>query len=91
MCPGAAALIGGAIMFKTLLVPLDGSMLAEQALPLATTLARAAGGRLVLFRAVPAVGLTAAAAKAACTWAGTAPASAAPASTTAASASAPSR
>ena len=37
-------------MFRTLLVPLDGSELAERALPYATALASAAGGKLVLVR-----------------------------------------
>src|SRR6266542_5385338 len=37
-------------MFRTLLVPLDGSELAERALPYAATLASAAGGKLVLVR-----------------------------------------
>ena len=36
---------------KTILVPLDGSRLAERALPIAVTLARAAGSRLVLVHA----------------------------------------
>jgi len=35
-------------MFQTILVPVDGSALAEQALPYASALARATGGRLVL-------------------------------------------
>ncbi len=38
-------------MFGSLLVPLDGSSVAEQALPLALSLARRAGGRLELVRA----------------------------------------
>ncbi len=38
-------------MFRTLLVPLDGSELAERALPYATVVAAAAGGKLVLVRA----------------------------------------
>jgi nucleotide-binding universal stress UspA family protein len=38
-------------MFRTLLVPLDGSELAERALPYATALASAAGGKVVLIRA----------------------------------------
>ncbi len=38
-------------MFHTILVPLDGSPLAEQALPLALSLARRASGRLELVRA----------------------------------------
>lgn len=38
-------------MMKTILVPLDGSPLAERALPYATALARAVGGRLILARA----------------------------------------
>ncbi len=37
-------------MFRTILVPLDGSPAAERALPLAAALARAAEGRLVLVR-----------------------------------------
>ena len=40
-------------MLTTVLVPLDGSALAEYALPYAARLARAAGGRLVLVRAAP--------------------------------------
>jgi nucleotide-binding universal stress UspA family protein len=40
-------------MFKTILVPLDGSPLAERALPYAEALARAGGGQLLLVRAVP--------------------------------------
>jgi nucleotide-binding universal stress UspA family protein len=39
---------------KTLLVPLDGSADAEQALPYAESLARASGAQLILLRAVPA-------------------------------------
>ncbi|MBI3971387.1 MAG: universal stress protein [Chloroflexi bacterium] len=42
-------------MYQTTLVPLDGSRLAERTLPFAETIARAAGGRLVLFQAVPEV------------------------------------
>jgi nucleotide-binding universal stress UspA family protein len=37
-------------MFRTLLVPLDGSELAERALPYATALSSAAGGKLALVR-----------------------------------------
>ena len=37
-------------MLGTILVPLDGSPLAERALPYAATLARASGGRLILVR-----------------------------------------
>ncbi|HET9919917.1 MAG TPA: universal stress protein [Ktedonobacteraceae bacterium] len=37
-------------MFKCILVPLDGSALAEQAIPVAARLARASGGSLVLLR-----------------------------------------
>lgn len=40
-------------MANTILVPLDGSPLAERALPPAVALARRGGGRLVLVRAVP--------------------------------------
>jgi nucleotide-binding universal stress UspA family protein len=40
-------------MIKKILVPLDGSVLAEQALPSASTLARQSGATLVLLRAVP--------------------------------------
>jgi nucleotide-binding universal stress UspA family protein len=40
-------------MFRTILVPLDGSPLAERAVPYAEVLARPAGGRLILVRAVP--------------------------------------
>jgi len=39
-------------MFERILVPLDGSRRAEQALPLAARLARASGGTVVLLRAV---------------------------------------
>jgi nucleotide-binding universal stress UspA family protein len=41
----------------TILVPLDGSLLAEAALPRAVDLARVSGGRLLLVRAVEAKGL----------------------------------
>ena len=37
-------------MFQTILVPLDGSKLSEQALPLAQSLAKATGARLELVR-----------------------------------------
>ncbi len=37
-------------MFERILIPLDGSSLAEQALPVAARLARASGGTLVLLR-----------------------------------------
>ena len=40
-------------MLNTILVPLDGSTLAEEALPDALVLARAAGARVVLMRAIP--------------------------------------
>jgi len=40
-------------MFTSILVPLDGSPLAERALPHALALARAAKGKLILFRASP--------------------------------------
>lgn len=40
-------------MSSTIIVPLDGSPLAERALPYAAALARAGGGSLVLVRAVP--------------------------------------
>jgi nucleotide-binding universal stress UspA family protein len=42
------------IMLKTILVPLDGSPLAERPLPYATTLARRSGGHIVLVEAVQA-------------------------------------
>lgn len=51
-------------MYKSIMVPLDGSGFAEEALPTAIRLARASGGRLVLARvverAVPSVLLTSA-------------------------------
>jgi nucleotide-binding universal stress UspA family protein len=40
-------------MFRTILVPLDGSPLAERALPYAVELARRARAQLVLFQAIP--------------------------------------
>jgi nucleotide-binding universal stress UspA family protein len=40
-------------MYKRILVPLDGSKLAEQILPHVKTMAKAAGGRAILVRAVP--------------------------------------
>jgi nucleotide-binding universal stress UspA family protein len=40
------------MMFQRILVPLDGSALAEQALPTAARLARSAGGSIILLRAV---------------------------------------
>lgn len=39
-------------MFRHILVPLDGSMRAEQALPIAARLARASRGTITLFQAV---------------------------------------
>lgn len=45
-------------MLQTILVPLDGSALAERALPYASGLARAASGRLILMRVTSSVGLT---------------------------------
>jgi nucleotide-binding universal stress UspA family protein len=42
----------GGAMVKTILVPLDGSALAERALPYATALARRAGAHVVLVRAI---------------------------------------
>src|SRR5438270_651111 len=39
-------------MFKRILVPLDGSVRAERALPIAARLARASGGSIVLVRVV---------------------------------------
>ncbi len=39
-------------MFKRIMVPLDGSILAERALPVATRIARASGGTVVLLRVV---------------------------------------
>jgi nucleotide-binding universal stress UspA family protein len=41
----------GSLMFRTILVPLDGSPFAEQALPYALSLARRADARLELVRA----------------------------------------
>ena len=38
-------------MYRTILVPLDGSLIAERVLPFVQTLARASGGRIVLVRA----------------------------------------
>ena len=40
-------------MFRTMLVPVDGSELAERALPYAAALARPAGGHVILLRAEP--------------------------------------
>ncbi|MCC7106470.1 MAG: universal stress protein [Chloroflexi bacterium] len=40
-------------MLNTILLPHDGSALAERAVPFAATLARAPGSKIVLFRAVP--------------------------------------
>jgi nucleotide-binding universal stress UspA family protein len=48
-------------MFRTILVPLDGSTLSESALPYAEDLARGAGARLLLVRAVRQVGFAQAA------------------------------
>jgi len=45
-------------MFNSVLVPLDGSAIAEHALPLASTLARCAGCELRLVRVVPPLGDT---------------------------------
>lgn len=39
-------------MFQTIIVPLDGSALAQQALPIAARIARSSGGSLILFRAI---------------------------------------
>src|SRR5690348_7235793 len=41
-------------MYRTLIVPLDGSELAERALPYAAGLARSSNGRLILVRVVSA-------------------------------------
>jgi nucleotide-binding universal stress UspA family protein len=41
------------MMYRTILVPLDGSPLAERALPYAQSLAHASDARLLLVRAVP--------------------------------------
>jgi nucleotide-binding universal stress UspA family protein len=43
-------------MFKCVLVPLDGSALSEQALPIAARIARASGGSLLLLRVVNTLG-----------------------------------
>jgi nucleotide-binding universal stress UspA family protein len=43
----------GAIVFRTILVPLDGSVFAEQAIPFACCLARPSGAHLRLLRVVP--------------------------------------
>jgi nucleotide-binding universal stress UspA family protein len=40
-------------MFKKILVPLDGSLLAEKALPYATWLSKQSGAQIVLLRVVP--------------------------------------
>ena len=40
-------------MFRTLLIPLDGSLLAEQVLPMAVSLVRHGAGRLILARVLP--------------------------------------
>jgi nucleotide-binding universal stress UspA family protein len=40
-------------MFKKVLLPLDGSALAERVLPLAGKIVRTGGGKLILFRVVP--------------------------------------
>ncbi len=42
-------------MFKTILVPLDGSVRAETALPIATRIAQNSSARLVLVRVVSSV------------------------------------
>lgn len=44
-------------MYRTILVPLDGSTVSERALPIAMRLARATGAQLVLLEAAEAVGL----------------------------------
>src|ERR671932_518780 len=43
---------GGEPMYETILVPLDGSRLAERALPYAVHLAKAGRGQVLLLRAV---------------------------------------
>src|SRR5436190_19935349 len=50
---------GRLAVYRTIMVPLDGSALAERALPLAESLAAAGGGRLVLVRAAQAHALPA--------------------------------
>ena len=45
-------------MYQSVLVPLDGSPLAEQALAPAAAIARKAGARLILVRVTPEVGAT---------------------------------
>ena len=47
-------------MFKHILVPLDGSKLAEQALPYAESLATQYGAKLLLLRVIPQLGVPAA-------------------------------
>lgn len=49
--PASTCLARRTEMFRTILVPLDGSPLAERALPFAEALARATGGSIVLVRA----------------------------------------
>ena len=44
-------------MYRTILVPLDGSLLAERALPYAHALAEAGGARVILLRVVPEPGI----------------------------------
>ena len=43
----------GGVMFQRILVPLDGSDRAEQAIPIATRLAHASGGVIILMQVVP--------------------------------------
>jgi nucleotide-binding universal stress UspA family protein len=51
VCPERGPIAWAALVFETILVPLDGTPLAELALPAAARLARAMGGRCVLIRA----------------------------------------
>src|SRR5689334_5410117 len=51
--PFLTSMKGVIAMFQRILVPLDGSSRAEQALPVAARIARASGATIVLLRAIP--------------------------------------